>query len=83
MEEKKEKRVKTEIKKEKNCKLGVFGRTSDFNNIIGGLDFNILYVVLRPGILFFKFNHWNSFVQIQVRISRKNCIFTLLPISVF
>ena len=29
----------TERKKEKNCKLGVFGRTSDFNIIIGGLDF--------------------------------------------
>ena len=32
----------TERKKEKNCKLGIFGRTSDFNIIIGGLDFNIL-----------------------------------------
>ena len=39
----------TERKKEKNCKLGVFGRTSDFNYFIGGLDTN---VVLRPGILF-------------------------------
>ena len=29
-------------KKEQNCKLGVFGRTSDFNIIIGGLDFNNL-----------------------------------------
>ena len=30
----------TERKKEKKCKLGVFGRTSDLNIIIGGLDFN-------------------------------------------
>ena len=32
----------TERKKEKNCKLSVFDRTSDFNIIIGGLDFNSL-----------------------------------------
>ena len=25
----------------KNCELGVFGRASDFNIIIGGLDFNM------------------------------------------
>ena len=30
-----------ERKTEKICELGVFGRTSDFNIIIGGLDFNI------------------------------------------
>ena len=29
-------------KAEKNCKLGLFGRTSEFNIIIGGLDFNSL-----------------------------------------
>ena len=32
----------TERKKEKNCKLGVSGRTSDFNIIIGRLDLNSL-----------------------------------------
>ena len=32
----------TERKKEKNGKLGVFGRTSDCNVIIGGLYFNSL-----------------------------------------
>ena len=40
-EEKKEKREKTrerqkERKKEKNSKLGVFGRTSDFNTFVEG-----------------------------------------------
>ena len=34
-------RNENDRKKEKNCKLGVFGRTSDFNIFIGGLDFNI------------------------------------------
>ena len=42
-----ERRNENDRKKEKNCKLGVFGRTSDFIIIIiiiiiGGLDFNIL-----------------------------------------
>ena len=32
----------TDRKKENNCKLGEFGRTSDFNIIIDGLDFNCL-----------------------------------------
>ena len=32
----------TERKKEKNCKLGVFGRISDFKIIISGLEFNSL-----------------------------------------
>ena len=32
----------TERKKEQNYKLGVFGRTSDYKIIIGGLDFNSL-----------------------------------------
>ena len=35
-------RNENDRKKEKNCKFGVFGRTSDFNVIIGGLDFNSL-----------------------------------------
>ena len=41
-QEKREKKRTTERKTEKICELGVFGRTSDFNIIIGGLDFNIL-----------------------------------------
>ena len=42
-ERKNENDRKKERKKERgNCKLGVFGRTSDFNIIIGGLDFSIL-----------------------------------------
>ena len=37
-----ERRNENDIKKEKKCKLGVFGRTLDFIIIIiGGLDFNI------------------------------------------
>ena len=31
----------TERKKEKNCRLGVSLQKSDFNIIIGGLEFNI------------------------------------------
>ena len=50
-----------ERKTEKKYELGIFGGTPDYNVIIGGLDFNILYVVLRPGILIFKFNYRNSF----------------------
>ena len=36
-----ERRNENDRKKKKNCKLGVFGRTSNFDIIIGGLDFNI------------------------------------------
>ena len=44
-EEKKrnERRNENEEKEtEKNCELGVSGSTSDFNIIVGGLEFNIL-----------------------------------------
>ena len=39
-------------KKEKNCELGVFGRTSDFNIFIEG-TLGFYDYVLRPGNLFF------------------------------
>ena len=34
-------RNENDRKTEKKCKLGVFGRTSDFEIIMGGLGFNI------------------------------------------
>ena len=44
-EETREETKTTERKKKKNCKLGVFGRTSDFNIYRGNLILNVL--VLR------------------------------------
>ena len=37
-EEKREKKREREKDRQKMCELGVFGRTSNFNIIIGGLD---------------------------------------------
>ena len=37
-EEKLEKKREREKERQKICELGVFGRTSNFNIIIGGLD---------------------------------------------
>ena len=66
-------------KKEKNCKIGIFGITSDFIIIIiiiiGGLDFNILVRRLETR----NFVLWNSFVLFQVRIF----ILIVLLISAF
>ena len=57
-----ERRNENDRKKEKNCKLGVFGTTSNFNIIIGGLDFNILVRRLETRNLFLNFDYWNNFV---------------------
>ena len=72
-----ERRNKNDRKKEKNCKIGIFGITSDFIIIIiiGGLDFNILVRRLETR----NFVLWNSFVLFQVRIF----ILIVLLISAF
>ena len=76
-----ERRNESDRKKErKNCKLGVFGRTSDFSIIIHGLDFNSL-------VRSFETRNFVHSVQLQelvfVKIQVRICIFILLLISLF